>query len=380
MNAASIEVRAALATGANRDFEFRTLQLEQPRDDEVLVRIVAVGLCHTDISCRDSNLPACPAVLGHEGAGVVEAIGAGVTSVHVGDRVALSFRSCGECTTCRASEPAYCRSWGMLNFAGCRPDGSATLRDDGKPIAGSFFGQSSFASHSLAYERNIVRIPDDLPFEHAAPLGCGIQTGAGAIMRSLECRSGSSLLVTGGGPVGLSAVMGGKLQGCTTIILVEPHADRRALALEFGATHVIEPAAQPDFDAALRAHLSEGVDYALDTTGIASVQNGAMAALTERGTLGIVGLSPPGTTLPGDITKLMLKGQSIRGIIEGDSDPQTFIPLLIDHHRNGDLPFERMIRTYPFERINEAVAAQARGECIKVVLLMDAPSGDEDHG
>lgn len=108
MNTASIEVRAALATGVNRDFELRTLRLEQPRDDEVLLRIVAVGLCHTDISCRDSNLPACPAVLGYEGAGVVEAIGAGVTSVHVGDRVALSFRSCGECTTCRASAPAYC--------------------------------------------------------------------------------------------------------------------------------------------------------------------------------------------------------------------------------------------------------------------------------
>ena len=379
MDDASIEIRAALATGANRDFEFHTLRLEQPRADEVLVRIMAVGLCHTDISCRDSNMPGCPAVLGHEGAGVVEQIGSGVTSVRIGDRVALSFRSCGECVTCRRGEPAYCQLWGMLNFAGCRPDGSATLSDGGNRVAGSFFGQSSFASHALAYARNIVPIPDDLPFEHAAPLGCGIQTGAGAVMRSLACPPGSSLLVTGGGPVGLSAVMGGRLQGCSTIMLVEPHADRRALALELGATHVIDPVAQPDLDRVVRAHLPDGVDYALDTTGIAAVQGAVMAALAIRGTLGIVGLSPPGTPLPGDISMLMLKGQSIRGIIEGDSDPHSFIPELIAHHRRGDLPFERMIRTYPFDQINEAVAAQARGECIKVVLLMDAPPGDEAH-
>ena len=380
MNEASIEVKAALANGANRDFEFRTLRLDHPRDDEVLVRIFAAGLCHTDISCRNARMPACPAVLGHEGAGIVERIGSGVTSVHVGDRVALSFRSCGECTTCIAGQPAYCRLWGMLNFAGCRPDGSATLADGDERVAGSFFGQSSFASHALAYARNIIPIPDDLAFEHAAPLGCGIQTGAGAIIRSLACRSGSSLLVTGGGPVGLSAVIGGRLQGCATIILVEPHAERRALALDYGATHVIDPGSEADLDAAVRSYLPAGVDYALDTTGIASVQAAAMAALAERGVLGIVGLAPSGTPLPGDMTTVMLKGQSIRGIMEGDSDPRIFIPELLDHHRNGDLPFERMIRTFPFDQINEAVAAQARGECIKVVLLMDAPAGDEHHG
>ena len=380
MDEASIEVRAAVATGANRDFELLTLRLEYPRPDEVLVRIVAVGLCHTDVSCRDSHLPACPAVLGHEGAGIVERVGAGVTSVSPGDRVVLSFHSCGECPLCLDGEPAYCRSSWALNFAGKRLDGSATLSGEGSAVAGSFFGQSSFASHALAYERNIIRIPDDLSFEHAAPLGCGIQTGAGAIMRSLACRRGSSLLISGGGPVGLSAVMGGKLQGCATIILVEPHADRRALGLEFGATHVIDPEAEPDLALAVRAHLPEGVDYALDTTGIASVQSAAMAALGQKGVLGIVGLSPPGTPLPGDITTVMMKGQSIRGIIEGDSDPQYFIPQLIAHHRNGDLPFERMIRTFPFDQINQAVAAQARGECIKVVLLMNAPFGDENHG
>lgn len=379
MKDASIEIRAALATGANRDFEFHALRLDQPRADEVLVRIMAVGLCHTDISCRDSNMPACAAVLGHEGAGIVERIGAQVTGLTVGDRVVLSFRSCGRCATCLAGQPAYCRSWVMLNFAGSRPDGSATLRDEGRPVAGSFFGQSSFATHALAYERNIVPIPDDLPFEHAAPLGCGVQTGAGAVMRSLACRPGSSLLVTGGGPVGLSAVMGARLQGCATTILVEPYATRRALAIEFGATHVIDPAAAPDLATAILALLPDGVDYALDTTGLPAVQTAAMAALAECGTLGIVGLSPPGTPLPGDMFIVMLKGQSIRGILEGDSDPHSFIPELIAHHRRGDLPVERMIRTYPFNQINEAVAAQARGECIKVVLLMDAPPGDEEH-
>lgn len=358
------------------------LQLDELRADEALVRIVAVGVCHTDIAFKAARVLRLPAVFGHEGAGIVERVGADVANIAVGDRVVLTFRSCGACGRCAAGDPAYCAKMNRLNVAGARPDGSNTLTDGGSPIGGSFFGQSSFASHALAYERNMVKVPDDIPLGIMGPLGCGVQTGAGGIMRSLACRPGSTLLVTGCGPVGLSAVMGGKIQGCSRIVVVEPHAARRALALEFGATDAIDPAPSTgedadggvDIGAAVRSLLPDGIEYAFDTTGVPAVMNGALRALGSKGVLGIVGLTPANTPLPGDVNTVMAMGQSIRGIIEGDSDPQVFIPELIEHHRRGDLPFDRMITKFPFARINEAIAAQHRGDCIKVVLIMDANS------
>lgn len=367
-----MEILAAVATGAGKPFELRTLTLEDPREDEVLVRIVGVGVCHTDIVFKESQAIPPPVVLGHEGSGIVEKIGAKVTKVAVGDRVALTFRSCGHCSRCDRGDAAYCETMPLLNYIGMRPDCSKTLREGDQPIAGSFFGQSSFGTHALTYERNLVKVPDDLPLELIGPLGCGIQTGAGGVMRSLACEAGSSLLITGGGPVGLSAVMGGRIQGCSTIILIEPHAERRALALEFGATHVIDPAASPDLVAAVRAILPKGVDYAFDTTGVPAVLAAVPGTLASKGVFGIVGISPPGTPTPGDLNTVMTFGHTIKGVIEGDSDPDTFLPQLMEHWRRGELPFDRMIRTYPFAQINEAIAAQHRGECIKVVLLMDA--------
>ena len=189
-------------------------------------------------------------------------------------------------------------------------------------------------------------------------------------MRSLACPAGSTLLVTGGGPVGLSAVMGGKIQGCATIILVEPHEARRKLALEFGATHVIDPKAEPNLAAAVRAILPIGVDYAFDTTGVPAVQAAVMNALAPKGVFGIVGVAPPGTPLPGEVNTAMTFGHTVKGIIEGDSDPDTFLPELMQHWREGRLPFDRMIKVFPFDQINEAIAAQHHGDCIKVVLAM----------
>ena len=367
-----MDILAAVATGAGKPFEMRTLTLDDPRDDEILVRIVGVGVCHTDIVFKESQTIAPPAVLGHEGSGIVEKVGGKVTKVAVGDRVALSFRSCGHCSRCDRGDAPYCETMPLLNYIGMRPDGSKALHEGETPIASNFFGQSSFGTHALTYERNVVKVPDDLPLELVGPLGCGIQTGAGGVMRSLACEAGSSLLITGGGPVGLSAVMGGRIQGCATIILVEPHAERRALAVEFGATHVIDPTETPDLVAAVRAILPKGVDYAFDTTGVPAVLAAVPGTLASKGVFGIVGISPPGTPTPGDLNTVMTFGHTIKGIIEGDSDPDVFLPELMDHWRAGRLPFDRMIRTFPFSQINEAIAAQHHGDCIKVVLLMDA--------
>ncbi len=366
-----MRITAAVTAAPGQSFELRTVELDDPRADEILVRIVGVGVCHTDIVFAAAGMIPPPAVLGHEGSGIVEKVGSAVTKVAPGDRVAMTFRSCGHCSRCDRGDAAYCETMPMLNYIGMRTDGSKAIHDHGADVGSNFFGQSSFATHALTYERNVVKVPDDLPLELVGPLGCGIQTGAGGIMRSLACEAGSALLITGGGPVGLSAVMGARIQGCDIIILVEPRAVRRDLALEFGATHVIDPAEAPDLAAAARAIIPRGVDYAFDTTGVPSLYPGIMGALASKGVLGLVGIAPPGTPPPGDVTTLMTFGHSVRGIIEGDSDPDVFLPQLMDHWRAGDLPFDRMIKTFPFSQINEAIAAQHRGECIKVVLLME---------
>ena len=366
-----MQITAAVVAGPGQPFELRTVELDDPRADEILVRIVGVGVCHTDIVFAAAGVIPPPVVLGHEGSGIVEKVGSAVTKVAPGDRVGITFRSCGHCSRCDRGDAAYCETMPMLNYTGMRTDGSRAIHDHGVDVGSNFFGQSSFATHALTYERNVVKAPDDLPLELVGPLGCGIQTGAGGVMRSLACEAGSALLITGGGPVGLSAVMGAKIQGCGVIILVEPHAVRRELALEFGATHVIDPADARDLAAAVRAIVPRGVDYAFDTTGVPSLYPGIMGALASKGVLGLVGIAPPGTPTPGDVTTLMTFGYSVRGIIEGDSDPDVFLPQLMDHWRAGDLPFDRMIKTFPFSQINEAIAAQHRGECIKVVLLME---------
>jgi len=366
-----MKIQAAVAVAPGAPFELKTVELDDPRDDEILVRIVGVGVCHTDLVFRDAGVIAPPAVFGHEGSGVVEKVGSRITKVAPGDRVALTFRSCGACPRCDTGHAAYCQTMPFLNYTGMRTDGSKALTCEEVPVAGNFFGQSSFGTYALTYERNVVKVPDDLPLELMGPLGCGIQTGAGGVMRALACEAGSSLLITGGGPVGLSAVMGAKIRGCATVIVVEPHAARRDLATAYGATHVIDPTATPDLAAAVRAILPMGVDYAFDTTGIPTVQTAIMATLGSMGVFGIVGVTPPGTPMPGDVNTVMTFGQTVKGIIEGDSDPDTFLPELMDLYRKGQLPFDRMIRTYPFSQINEAIAAQHHGDCVKVVLLMD---------
>ena len=366
-----MQVTAAVARTAGADFTIETVELDDPRPDEILVRIAAVGVCHTDLVAREGAMPfTLPAVLGHEGAGVVEKVGSAVTKVAAGDRVAISFRSCGVCGRCQSGDPAYCYAMPMLNYIGMRPDGTKALSQDGTAVSSNFFGQSSFATYALAYERNVLKLPDDIPFALAAPLGCGVQTGAGGVMLALAAPAGSSILITGGGAVGLSAVMGAAIRHCATIIVVEPLAARRDLALELGATHVIDPAAAPDLASAVRAVAPLGVDFAFDTTGRPEILAAVMACLAPKGVFGIVGIPPAGTPLPGDLGTVLTFGQTVRGIIEGDSDPDVFIPELIAHWRAGRLPLEKLVKTYPFADINAAIAAQHHGDCVKVVLTL----------
>jgi len=366
-----MKINAAIARAAHQPFSIEEADIEDPRADEVLVKIHGVGLCHTDLIARDQFIPiALPAILGHEGAGVVTAVGEQVTKVKVGDRVVLSFASCGRCRRCAENLPSYCASFPALNYSGRRPDGSSGLSISGAPISSSFFGQSSFASYALTHERNLVIVDDSsVPLQILGPLGCGFQTGAGAVMRSLACEPGSSVCVFGGGPVGLAAIMGAAIRGCATIILVEPIAARRAMAKSLGATHLID-SASGEVGEAIRAIVPAGVDYALDSSGREEVIMTALGALGSHGLLGLVGVPPrPESAISVNLASLITFGHRIHGIIEGDSDLDRFIPELLEHFKAGRFPFDTLVKTYPIDQINEAIAAQLRGDCIKAVLI-----------
>lgn len=366
-----MEILAAVANEAKGPFSLETVELADPGAGEALVRILGVGLCHTDLVARDQAMPIrLPAVLGHEGAGVVVAVGPGVTKVAPGDKVVLSFSSCGSCPRCEDGDSAYCMTGPALNYTGRRKDGSTTMTRQGQPLSSPFFGQSSFASHVVTGERNMVKVADDLPVELLGPLGCGIQTGAGAVLRSFDCPPGSSLLVTGAGSVGMAAVMAAALRGLSTIIVSDPMAARRDLALELGATHALDPA-EERLDTAVRRILPNGCDFSLDTTGVGEVMDAAIRAMRPRGVFGLVGVPRnPQSPTPGTGSAVLRFGYTIRGIIEGDSEPDLFIPELLSHYREGRFPFDRLIRTYPFHAINQAVEDQHRGDCIKPVLLL----------
>lgn len=366
-----MEITAAVARTPGGDFTIERLRLSDMRSDEVLVRIVATGLCHTDIVVRDQLLPTpLPAVLGHEGAGIVEAVGADVTSVAPGDAVVLGFAACRQCPQCLAGEPAYCRDFAALNFGGARPDGSTCLHDGDGAVSSHFFGQSSFAHHAIVAARNLVKVPPDAPLELLGPLGCGIMTGAGAVFKALALQAGETILVTGGGPVGLSAVMAAKAIGAGAIIVADPLESRRAIAQELGATHVIDVTAG-DTAHQLRAILPGGVDCVLDTSGAVPAIEAGAAALAVRGRLAMVGV-PKATdaSISLNILHMLSLGISVCGVTEGNADPQTFLPELIALNAKGLFPFEKLMKTYPLAHINQAVADQHAGRCVKAVLTM----------
>jgi aryl-alcohol dehydrogenase len=361
----SLAIRGWVQRDAHARPSLEPLTLDAPRPDEVLVRIVAAGVCHTDWSAP--HFCPLPAVFGHEGAGVVEAVGARVTKVRAGDRVALTFGSCGACAWCHEGHPAHCAHAESLQFAGRRLDGTGTLRDgSGNPVHGAFFQQSSFATHALATERNVVKVPDDYPLELAGPLGCGVQTGAGAVLNTLAVRAGAKLAVFGAGTVGLSAVMAGVVAGCTQVIAVDVRPERLALARELGATAVVD-AREGDVVARIRSLTGEGASHSLETAGTVDTFRAAIDCLARRGTCGLATIPEAGTfefsPLP-----ILLGGRTVVGVLEGSSVPDTFIPWLMQLHRAGRLPYDRLVRFYPFEDLPRALADAQAGTTIKPVL------------
>lgn len=367
------KIKAAVVRQPGGPFQIEELLQDEPHFDEVRVRIVATGMCHTDMVARDQlyQVP-LPIVLGHEGSGVVEQTGSNVKKVAVGDHVVLTYMWCGHCKPCLQGDLTYCEHFYALNFSGAREDGSTstyTTDNTSEQVHDHFFGQSSFSTFALVHERNVVKVPSDASLELLGPLGCGIQTGAGAVMNALKVSPGSCFATFGGGAVGLSAVMAARAAGATTIISADVVPSRLALAMELGATHTIN-SRETDPVEAVRDITGGGVDFALESSGRPAVLRQAIDALAIRGTCGIVGAPALGTEASFDVNGVMTTGKRIVGIIEGDSKPDLFIPALVELYQQGRFPFDKLVKFYTLDQINQAADDSEKGITIKPIIRL----------
>lgn len=359
---------AAVIHEAGGGFSLETIELDELQSNELLVKVEASGVCHTD-AVAQGILP-LPAVLGHEGVGIVEAVGGAVTRFRPGDRVIMSYASCGDCPCCNGDKAYICDSMMPLNFGGSRIDGTHTISLNNEPITSSFFQQSSFSTHAIAVEQNVVKVTGDHQAEMLAALPCGVQTGAGAILNTLGVGPKDSLAVFGTGAVGMSGLMAAKLAGAFPIIAIDINDERLELARELGAHHLIN-AKDGEVAARIREIVPRGVDFSFETSANEQALNDAIACLVSGGECGSVSAPHAFQKYPFSPTEIMIRAASLRGIIQGSATPKTFLPRLIELQKQGLFPYERLITTYDFADINQAFADSASGKTIKPVLKIN---------
>jgi aryl-alcohol dehydrogenase len=346
------------------------VEFSDPGPGEVLVKLVSSGLCHTDLGVIAGGIPfPSPGIIGHEGAGVVEKVGPGVSSVEPGDQVLLSFTSCGACAACESAHPAYCETWLPRNLIGLmRGEGSGGVTRDGQPIASHFFGQSSFGQYSIADERSVVKVAPDADLTVLAPLGCGVLTGFGSMWNVLDPDANDTVAVYGAGAVGLSAVIAAALRGPAQLIAIDLVDDRLALARDLGATATINGSTENVAERLAELTGGRGVALSFDTTGSPAVARQALDAASVRGTVLVCGAPPPGTEIPVDIQGI-LTGKVLRGVTMGDTDPATLIPQLIALHADGKLPLEKLQKRYSLDEIGQAADDMHTGVTVKPVIV-----------
>jgi len=365
-----MQITAAVARTQGAPFTVEQLELDELRHNEVRVRLVATGICHTDAIVRDGVYPTpLPAVLGHEGSGIVEAIGDSVTSVVPGDHVVLAAAYCGHCRWCRRGQMAYCENLFAADFGGRRLDGTTALSSDGEVISSHFFGQSSFATYANVVEESVVKVDPTVPLEHLGPLGCGINTGAGTVLNELKPEIGSTLAVFGAGAVGSAAIMAARVAECAIVVAIDVHDSRLELARELGATHTINSLTE-DVPARLREITGDrGIDNVVDTTGRPELLRQAVDSLGIRGTVALVGAAKPGTEVTFEIGASLVKGWKFVTVVQGSSVPQDFIPKMIQLWQDGRFPFERLITDYNLDDINQGFEDSKSGVTVKPVIV-----------
>jgi aryl-alcohol dehydrogenase len=360
--------KAAVLPAARASFVVQDVELADLRANEVLVRMVATGLCHTDLGVWAGGVPfPLPGVLGHEGAGVVEEVGESVTGIKPGDKVVLSYASCGECASCNGGHPAYCATWLPRNLLnGAREDGSPTITQHGKAIGGHFFAQSSFANHAIAEQRNVVVVDADADLVQLAPLGCGVITGFGSMWYALDVQPGARVGVFGAGAVGMAALIAAKLRKPEVLVAVDIVPERLELALSLGATHAVSGGNVVEQIRDITNGL--GLTAALDTTGVPTVARTAIDALGACGRFVTCAAPPPGTAIPVDFQGI-LPGKTVSGITMGDATPQILIPQLVQLVKSGQLPLQRLTKLYRLDQLDQAAHDMHSGITVKPVIV-----------
>jgi Zn-dependent alcohol dehydrogenase len=366
-----MRIRAAVLEETGGPMRVQELELAAPQPHEVLVRIHASGVCHSDQNAVDGTAETrCPAVLGHEGAGVVEAVGPGVERVGAGDRVALSWApSCGVCAECLRELPQLCSAAWPAMGAGGLMDGTTRLSRDGEPVYHYSF-ISSFAEAAVVPERSCVRIPGDVPFEVAALVGCAVTTGVGAVWRTAGVRPGDRVAVIGCGGVGLSAVLAAAAAGAEPVVAVDLSEEKAAAAAELGATAAIGWRGSPEETAAaIRDASGGGVDYAIEATGRPEAMAAAFLSTRTRGAAVLIGIPREDAVLSVPALSIPRMERRILGSLYGSSRPERDFGTILDLYRAGRLALDRLVsHRLPLERVGDAFDVLRSGDARRVVL------------
>lgn len=365
-----MQMKAAILTEANTPFKIETVELDEPKAGEVLIKITASGVCHSDwhVATGTTHHP-MPVITGHEGAGVVTAVGEGVTRVVVGDHVTLSWApDCGECFYCQNNQSNLCETYTEPIWAGVQLDGTSRVSLNGEPVF-IYCGLGTFAEYVLVPQQSCVPIRRDVPLEVASLVGCAVATGVGAAMYTANVRAGQSVVVYGAGGVGLNIIQGVKLCGADPIIAIDTNTKKMEIASEFGATHTIM-SDDKAVEAIRKLTGGRGADHVFESVGLTHLQEVALEATRPGGMLTLVGLSPmgSGTNLPGAVITRTEK--TIRGSYYGTVNPRRDFPLFVDLYMSGKLKLDELVtRRYSLDQINEAYQDMLTGEVARGIIV-----------
>ena len=358
-------MKAAVLYEAKKPLVVEDVEIEDPKRGEVLVKVATAGVCHSDLHFMEGLWPfPLPAIFGHEGAGVVERVGEGVTLVQPGDHVILSWVApCGLCRNCSRGKPYLCTS----NPAASMKDGTTRLKKGDQSIF-HFIGVSSFAQYLVAHETAMVKVREDAPLDKVALIGCGVMTGVGAVVNTAKVEMGSSVAVFGCGGVGLNVIQGANLAGATTIIAVDKFDNKLEMAKGLGATHVINASNEDPVAKVREIVAGAGADYAFEVIGIPEVVTQAFDAVAPGGTAVMVGMPPIGAPVTINSLGLFL-GKTLRGAYYGSARVRVDMPALVDLYMAGKLKLDELItRSYSLDGINDAFEVMKKGEVARSII------------